>query len=65
MSKLPAPERDSAGPPRRTPAGRRSGKGASSVVPYLSEQTNSRPAPLEGGGGEPPPPGKRPRWRPW
>lgn len=29
------------------PAGRRSGKGAGSVAPYLDEARNSRPGPLE------------------
>jgi hypothetical protein len=63
MGKPPASERNSSGLPRRTPAGRRSGRGASSVLPYLSEQANSRPAPLDGD--DAPQPAKRPRWLRW
>ena len=47
---------------KSVPAGRRSGKGSSSVLPYLSEQANSKPAPLEPGDDLQPPP-KRSRWR--
>jgi hypothetical protein len=47
------------------PAGRRSGKGASSVVPYLAEARSSKPAPLEPlVEDSPPAPRKRPFW-PW
>lgn len=44
------------------PAGRRSGKGASSVMPYLNETLNSKPAPLEPAD-DLQPPAKRARWR--
>jgi hypothetical protein len=45
------------------PAGRRSGRGASSVVPYLEEARSSKPAPLEPLEG-PQVPRKRSLW-PW
>jgi hypothetical protein len=41
--KQPRPSDGAAVPP----AGRRSGRGASSVVPYLEEARSSKPAPLE------------------
>jgi hypothetical protein len=43
------------------PPGKRSGRGSSSVVPYLNEALSSRPAPLEPEGD--PTPRKRPFWR--
>jgi hypothetical protein len=49
------------GPP--APAGRRSGKGASSVVPYLEEARSSKPAPLTPHEDLPPSPRKRSIWR--
>jgi hypothetical protein len=45
------------------PAGKRSGKGSSSVMPYLSEEAQSKPAPLEPHDDLQPPPAKRSRWR--
>jgi hypothetical protein len=47
------------------PPGRRSGQGASSVVPYLAEARSSKPAPLEPLlGDDAPPPRRRSLW-PW
>jgi hypothetical protein len=48
---------------RPDPAGKRSGKGSSSVMPYLADQANSKPAPLEPHDEVKPPPAKRSRWR--
>jgi hypothetical protein len=45
------------------PAGRRSGKGASSVVPYLEEARSSKPAPLAPQDEQPPASRKRSLWR--
>jgi hypothetical protein len=62
MSKKSHPtDNTQAGGGKSPPAGKRSGKGSSSVVPYLNEAINSRPAPLEPEGE--PPPRKRPFWR--
>jgi hypothetical protein len=56
----PSDKHQSAGKPQ--PAGKRSGKGSSSVLPYLTEQVNSKPAPLDPVDDLQPPP-KRSRWR--
>jgi hypothetical protein len=49
---------------KRTPAGKRSGRGASSVLPFLNESLNSKPAPLDPLEEDREPPRKRLRW-PW
>jgi hypothetical protein len=50
-------------PGKTPPAGRRSGKGSSSVLPYLNEALSSRPVPLEPEDEAQQPPVKRSRWR--
>ncbi|MES2938550.1 MAG: hypothetical protein V4864_12770 [Pseudomonadota bacterium] len=62
MKKSSPSDRNAQQPPGKLPAaGRRSGKGASSIVPYLTEAANSKPAPLEPEAD--PPPARRSRWR--
>lgn len=58
----PSDKNQSPGNAKPQPAGKRSGRGSSSVLPYLSEQANSRPAPLDPHDDLQPPP-KRSRWR--
>ena len=61
MNKTSPSDRNAQQQPAKLPAaGRRSGKGASSILPYLQEAANSRPAPLEP---EAEPPPRRSRWR--
>lgn len=64
MKKTSPSDRDSHSSGKRAPAGKRSGKGASSVLPFLNEALNSKPAPLEPLEEDREPPRKRLRW-PW
>jgi hypothetical protein len=64
MKKSSPSDRDSRSSSKRTPAGKRSGRGASSVLPFLAETLNSKPAPLEPLEEDREPPRKRLRW-PW
>lgn len=64
MKKTSPSDRDSNKTSKRAPAGKRSGKGASSVLPFLAETLNSKPAPLEPPEDDRDPPRKRLRW-PW
>ncbi|MBA2674955.1 hypothetical protein [Ramlibacter sp.] len=62
MKKSSPSDRNPQQPSGKLPAaGHRSGKGASSIVPYLDEAANSKPAPLEPEAHQPA--AKRPRWR--
>jgi hypothetical protein len=58
----PSDKHQAPGGAKTQPAGKRSGRGSSSVLPYLNEQVNSKPAPLDPLDDLQPPP-KRSRWR--
>jgi hypothetical protein len=62
MKKSTPSDRNAQTVPGKLPAaGQRSGRGASSVVPYLAEAVNSKPAPLAPEDDQPP--ARRSRWR--
>jgi hypothetical protein len=62
MKKTSPSDRRPQNPPGKLPAaGQRSGKGASSLLPYLAEAVNSKPVPLTPE--DEAPPARRSRWR--